>query len=192
MGGLRVLPESFPLVLGVQAAADLQLRRHRDRVQPGEPQPERRAGPGPPDAGTPAGEPPAPGTAVVTDKGLSGQETEEFFAGRDLGLTLIRPARKDEKQPRPFPNWFRQRVEAVIWTLKNQLGLERHGDRLPAGLHHPAAARAQRGHLAQLAHRRPRQALPDRLRPRVTCPHFPINDLVFREFSRSSNDQTAQ
>jgi hypothetical protein len=32
-----------------------------------------------------------------------------------------------EKQPRPFPNWLRQRVEAVIWTLKNQLGLERHG-----------------------------------------------------------------
>ena len=60
---------------------------------------------------------PGPGTAVVTDKGLSGQETEEFFAGDDLSLTLIRPARKDEKQPRPFPNWLRQRVEAVIWTL---------------------------------------------------------------------------
>jgi hypothetical protein len=77
---------------------------------------------------------PAPGTAVVTDKGLSGQGTEEFFAGDSLGLTLIRPARKDEKQPRPFPNWLRQRVEAVIWTLKNQLGLERHGGRIPAGL----------------------------------------------------------
>ena len=24
--------------------------------------------------------------------------------------------------------------------------------------------------------RRPRQAIPDRLRPRLTCPHFPIND----------------
>jgi hypothetical protein len=77
---------------------------------------------------------PEPGTAVITDKGLSGQETEEFFAGDDLSLTLIRPARKDEKQPRPFPNWLRQRVEAVIWTLKNQLGLERHGGRIPAGL----------------------------------------------------------
>jgi hypothetical protein len=77
---------------------------------------------------------PAPGSAVVTDKGLSGQDTEDFFAGEDVGLTLIRPARKDEKQPRPFPNWLRQRVEAVIWTLKSQLGLERHGGRLPAGL----------------------------------------------------------
>jgi hypothetical protein len=77
---------------------------------------------------------PAPGTAIVTDKGLSGEETETFFASPELGLMLIRPARKDEKQPRYFPNWLRQRVEAIIWTLKNQLGLERHGGRVPAGL----------------------------------------------------------
>jgi Transposase DDE domain len=77
---------------------------------------------------------PAPGTAVVTDKGLSGEDFEEFLSGQDLGLALIRPARKDEKQPRYFPNWLRQRVEAVIWTLKHQLGLERHGGRVPAGL----------------------------------------------------------
>jgi hypothetical protein len=77
---------------------------------------------------------PAPGTAVVTDKGLSGEDTEQFFTSDDMQLTLIRPARKDEKQPRYFPNWLRQRVEAIIWTLKNQLGLERHGGRIPAGL----------------------------------------------------------
>ncbi len=77
---------------------------------------------------------PAPGTAIVTDKGLSGEGTEEFFASPGLELTLIRPARKDEKKPRYFPNWLRQRVEAIIWTLKNQLGLERHGGRVPAGL----------------------------------------------------------
>jgi hypothetical protein len=81
---------------------------------------------------------PAPGTAVVTDKGLSGQDTEEFFTSDNLQLSLVRPARKDEKQPRYFPNWLRQRVEAIIWTLKNQLenqlGLERHGGRVPAGL----------------------------------------------------------
>lgn len=29
---------------------------------------------------------------------------------------------------------LRQRAGAVIWTLKNQLGLERHGGRIPAGL----------------------------------------------------------
>jgi hypothetical protein len=77
---------------------------------------------------------PVPGTAVVADKGLSGQETETFFGSDDLRLTLVRPARKDEKAPRPFPNWLRQRIEATIWTLKNQLGLERHGGRVPAGL----------------------------------------------------------
>ena len=77
---------------------------------------------------------PVPGTAVVTDKGLSGEDFEDFFTSDDLGLALIRPARKDEKQPRYFPNWLRQRVEAIIWTLKNQLGLERHGGRVPAGL----------------------------------------------------------
>jgi hypothetical protein len=77
---------------------------------------------------------PAPGTAIVTDKGFSGGDLEDFLAGDDLGLTLIRPARKDEKTPRPFPNWLRQRVEAIIWTLKSQLGLEHHGGRVPAGL----------------------------------------------------------
>ncbi|HZC98800.1 MAG TPA: hypothetical protein VFA46_00945, partial [Actinomycetes bacterium] len=77
---------------------------------------------------------PAPGTAVVTDKGLSGQGTEEFFASPGLELTLLRPARTDEHTPRWFPNWLRQRIEAIIWTLKHQLGLERHGGRVPAGL----------------------------------------------------------
>jgi hypothetical protein len=71
---------------------------------------------------------------AAAGKGLSGEDFEEFFTSDDLDLTLIRPARKDETQPRYFPNWLRQRVEAIIWTLKNQLGLERHGGRVPAGL----------------------------------------------------------
>jgi hypothetical protein len=79
----------------------------------------------------PANRPPA-GSAVVTDKGLAGQETEALFTGLDL--LLIRPARTDEHPSRPFPNWLRQRVEAIIWTLKHQLGLEHHGGRVPAGL----------------------------------------------------------
>jgi hypothetical protein len=60
---------------------------------------------------------PAPGTAIVTDKGMAGEDTETFFAGPVLGLDLIRLARKDENA-RSFPNWLRQRVEAIIWTLK--------------------------------------------------------------------------
>jgi hypothetical protein len=70
---------------------------------------------------------------VVAGKGFAGEGTEEFFATPGLELELIRPARKGEP-PRYFPNWLRQRVEAIIWTLKNQLGLERHGGRVPAGL----------------------------------------------------------
>jgi hypothetical protein len=84
---------------------------------------------------------PAPGTAIVTDKGLAGKDTEAFFTSADLNLTLIRPALRNEKPPRPFPNWLRQRVEAIIWTLKGQLGLERHGGRVPAGLWAPIVQR---------------------------------------------------
>ena len=76
----------------------------------------------------------APFVLAVPSKGRLQENTEAFFARPELGLTLIRPARKDEKAPRPFPNWLRQRVEAIIWTLKNQLGLERHGGRVPTGL----------------------------------------------------------
>jgi hypothetical protein len=81
----------------------------------------------------PANRPPA-GTVIVADKGFAGEDFEAFLADPGLGLHLVRPARKDDKTPRPFPNWLRQRVEAIIWTLKNQLGLEHHGGRVPAGL----------------------------------------------------------
>ena len=77
---------------------------------------------------------PRPGTAIVADKGFAGEDFESFLAGPDLDLTLIRPARKNEKDQGIFPNWLRQRVEAIIWTLKHQLGLEHHGGRIPAGL----------------------------------------------------------
>ena len=63
----------------------------------------------------------------------TGADFEDFLAGPDPDPTLVRPARKDETTPRPFPNRLHQRVEATIWTLKGQLGPERHGDRVPAG-----------------------------------------------------------
>jgi hypothetical protein len=46
----------------------------------------------------------------------------------------VRPARKDKPDPGTFPNWLRQRVEAIIWTLKGQLNLEDHGGRIASGL----------------------------------------------------------
>ena len=109
---------------------------------------------------------PAPGTAIVTDKGLSGEETEAFFAGA-AGPDPDPPGPQGRDEPRYFPNWLRQRVEAIIWTLKHQLGLERHGGRVPAGLwatDRAAAAGPQRLHLAQLDDRRAGQAISYRLR----------------------------
>jgi hypothetical protein len=75
---------------------------------------------------------PAPGTLLVADKGFAGGEFQAALAGLELGI--LRPARADEPDPGVFPNWLRQRVEAIIWTLKHQLGLDRPGGRLPAGL----------------------------------------------------------
>ncbi|HXP14572.1 MAG TPA: hypothetical protein VN907_04635 [Actinomycetes bacterium] len=75
---------------------------------------------------------PVPGTVLVSDKGLAGHQVQAALASKHL--TLVRPARKDEPDPGSFPNWLRQRVEAIIWALKHQLGLDRHGGRVPSGL----------------------------------------------------------
>lgn len=70
---------------------------------------------------------------IVCDKGFAGAGIEK--AAADLGYQLIRPARDDEPPPAvPFPGWLRQRIEAIIWTLKNQLGLERHNARTTEGI----------------------------------------------------------
>jgi hypothetical protein len=79
--------------------------------------------------------PPADGPCpIVCDKGFAGAGIEK--AAADLGHPLIRPARHDEPGPPVtiFPGWLRQRIEAIIWTLKNQLGLERHNARTTEGL----------------------------------------------------------
>ena len=75
---------------------------------------------------------PAPGTLLVADKGFAGGGFKVALAGLDLAL--VRPARADEPDPGVFPNWLRQRIEAIIWTLKHQLGLDRPGARIPGGL----------------------------------------------------------
>jgi hypothetical protein len=81
--------------------------------------------------GVPANRP-APGTLLVGDKGFAGHDFQTALAGLDL--VIVRPARADEPDPGGFPNWLRQRIEAIIWTLKHQLGLDRPGGRIPAGL----------------------------------------------------------
>lgn len=70
---------------------------------------------------------------IVCDKGFAGAGIEAAAAKR--GHPLIRPRRADEPtQVTVFPSWLRQRIEAIIWTLKNQLGLERHNARTSEGL----------------------------------------------------------
>jgi hypothetical protein len=71
---------------------------------------------------------------IVCDKGFAGAGIEK--ATGDRGHVLIRPARDDEPEPTVavFPSWLRQRIEGIIWTLKNQLGLERHNARTTEGL----------------------------------------------------------
>jgi hypothetical protein len=66
-----------------------------------------------------------PAMVVLADKGLAGQAFEQVVA--ELGARLVRPDRADE--PRRFGNLggVRQWIEAIIDTLKDQLGLERHG-----------------------------------------------------------------
>jgi hypothetical protein len=75
---------------------------------------------------------PAPGTLLVGDKGFAGRDFQAVLASMDL--TILRPARTDEPDPGIFPSWLRQRIEAIIWTLKHQLGLDHPGGRIPAGL----------------------------------------------------------
>ncbi|PSK80095.1 DDE family transposase [Murinocardiopsis flavida] len=82
-------------------------------------------------------QPVGPGpTGLVCDKGFAGAGIEAAMAA--AGHTIVRPARRGEDRAAApfcwFPGWLRQRIEAVIWTLKNQLGLERHHARIPEGL----------------------------------------------------------
>jgi hypothetical protein len=73
-----------------------------------------------------------PGMVILADKGLAGCEFDQFVGGLDV--TLARPDRRDE--PSRFGNLggVRQWVEAIIDTLKDQLGLERHGAHTIQGL----------------------------------------------------------
>lgn len=70
---------------------------------------------------------------VLADKGLAGRDIGRY-AREQIGVLLARPDRKDER--RRFGNLagMRQWIEAIIGTLKDQLHLEHHGGRTPAGV----------------------------------------------------------
>ena len=78
---------------------------------------------------------------VLADKGLSGTELERHCADQ-LGVLLVHPDRKDEKQRR-YGNLagMRQWIEAVYDTCKDQLNLEGHGGRTLSGVYARIAQR---------------------------------------------------
>lgn len=74
------------------------------------------------------------GLTIAADKNYYGKQFEETLAVQ--GFTLLRKARAKEK-PRPGARLLkpiRQVIESVFHTLKDQLGLERHRGRTPAGV----------------------------------------------------------
>ena len=50
------------------------------------------------------------------------------------GAAVLRPARKTEPANGLHLSGIRQRIESIFWTLKDQLGLERHRARTLHGL----------------------------------------------------------
>jgi hypothetical protein len=76
---------------------------------------------------------PIEGATIVCDKGFAGADFEA--AVHELHGLLLRPSRSDEpSRPSPPIGWIRQRIESIVNSLKDQLHLERHGSRTPAGL----------------------------------------------------------
>jgi hypothetical protein len=73
------------------------------------------------------------GMVVLADKGLAGTDMERHAADQ-VRVPLARPDRKGEK--RRFGNLagMRQWIEAIYDTIKDQLNLEGHGGRTPAGV----------------------------------------------------------
>ena len=72
------------------------------------------------------------GRTVVCDKGFAGAEFERVVAS--FGAELVRPDRKDERPRFGQLGPVRQWIESIVWSLKGQLSLERHGARTPGGL----------------------------------------------------------
>jgi len=74
------------------------------------------------------------GQTLIADKNYFGREFEAALP--ELGVTLLRPARKGEPE-RPGGRFFkplRQVIESINDTLKGQLDLEQHGGRTIAGV----------------------------------------------------------
>ena len=72
------------------------------------------------------------GAVLVCDKGYAGRDFAA--AAAEMGVLVVRPARKDEPGHGPHLAPIRQRIESIFWTCKGLLTIERHGARTVAGL----------------------------------------------------------
>jgi hypothetical protein len=80
------------------------------------------------------------GQLILCDKGFAGRDFEQ--AVHQLGALVLRPSRADEHhRAEPPIGFIRQRIESIVHTLKDQLLLERHLAKTPAGLFTRIAAR---------------------------------------------------
>jgi hypothetical protein len=70
---------------------------------------------------------------LIGDKGFAGNDFRTQATG--LGITFVRPDRKNEKHRFGNLGGIRQLIESVFDTTKGQLSLERHGARTPDSLH---------------------------------------------------------
>ena len=73
-----------------------------------------------------------PGLCILADKGFAGQAFEQLVAAH--GAVLLRPDRADEPRRHGSLGRWRQWIESTFDTLKDQLGLERHGGRTLGGV----------------------------------------------------------
>jgi hypothetical protein len=73
-----------------------------------------------------------PGLLILADKGFAGRDFERLVAGH--GAALARPDRADEPHRFGSLGRWRQWIESTFDTLKDQLGLERHGGRTLPGV----------------------------------------------------------
>jgi hypothetical protein len=81
----------------------------------------------------------AAGQVILADKGFAAADFERFLR-EDLGVYLVRPARRNTADPAPSPAErallrMRQWIEAIFDTLKGQLSLEAHGARTRGGIY---------------------------------------------------------
>ncbi len=83
---------------------------------------------------------PLHGQLLLCDKGFAGRDFEDPV--RELGGLVVRPNRADEPdRAEPPIGFLRQRIESIVNTLKDQLCLERHLAKTPAGLYSRIVAR---------------------------------------------------